>query len=98
MLDDVHRRHREAGAVDEAADVAVERHVREARLFGLELDRIFFVAVAQLVPLAVAELGVVVEVDLPVERDHVALLGDDERVDLAERAVFFDEELVEARA
>ena len=31
VLDDVHRRHREAGAVDEAADVAVERHVGEAR-------------------------------------------------------------------
>ena len=64
VLDDVHRRHREAGAVDEAADVAVERDVGEAGVLGLELDRIFLVDVAQLVPLRVAELGVVVEVDL----------------------------------
>jgi hypothetical protein len=36
----------------------------------------------------VTELGVVVEVDLRVERDHVARLRDDEGVDLEERAVF----------
>ena len=32
VLDQVHRRHREAGAVDHAADVAVELDVREALL------------------------------------------------------------------
>ena len=38
--------------------------------------------VAQLGPLLVAELGVVVEVELGVERDDVVVLGDDQRVDL----------------
>ncbi len=97
VLDDVHRGHREAGAVHEAADVAVERHVREARLFGLELDWILFVAVAELGPFFVAEVGVVVEGHLGVEGDDFAKLGDDERVDLAEGAVFFHEELVKVR-
>ena len=91
VLDDVHRRHREAGAVDEAADVAVERHVVEARGLRLELDRVLLVRVLEVLPLGVAELGVVVEVDLRVERDDVAALGDDERVDLAERAVLLDD-------
>jgi hypothetical protein len=37
QLDDVHRRHGEAGAVDHAADLAVERDVVEVELRGLEL-------------------------------------------------------------
>ena len=44
QLDDVHRRHREAGAVDQAADVAVERDVVEVVLaatrFGARLPAI----------------------------------------------------------
>jgi hypothetical protein len=64
VFDDVHRAHREAGAVDEAAHVAVERHVVEARLLGLELDGIFLFRVAELVPLGMAKERVVVEVEL----------------------------------
>ena len=63
----------------------------------LELDRVFLVLVLELVPVLVAELGVVVEVDLRVERDHVAVLEDDERVHLEERAVLLHERLVERR-
>ena len=40
----------------------------------------------------VAEEGVVVEVELGVERQQVALAGDDQRVDLGERAVELDEQ------
>ena len=47
-LDDVHRRHRQAGAVDQAADVAVELDVAQVVLAGLELRRVFLVHVAQL--------------------------------------------------
>jgi hypothetical protein len=48
----------------------------EAHVLRLELDRIFLVGVAQLrVPRRVAELGVVVERHLAVERQHRALLG-----------------------
>src|SRR5450432_488437 len=46
-LDDVHRGHREARAVDEATDVAIERDVVEADLFGLNLDGIFFVLIEE---------------------------------------------------
>ena len=72
-LDDVHRRHRQAGAVDQAADVAVELDVVEAELAGLDLERVFLVEVAQLDDVLVAEQRVVVEVHLGVEREHVAV-------------------------
>ena len=46
MLDDVHRGHRQAGAVDEAGDVAVELDVIEAELAGLDFQRRFLVQIA----------------------------------------------------
>ena len=94
-LDDVHGRHGEAGAVDHAADVAVELDVVEAVLGGLELGRVFLVRVAQRLDLLVAEERVVVEVHLGVERQHLAVAGDDQRIDLDERGVELDEGLVQ---
>ena len=43
MLDDVHRRHRQARAVDEAGDAAVELDVIEVELAGLDFQRRFLV-------------------------------------------------------
>ena len=94
-LDEVHRGHREAGAVDEAADVAVELDVAEARFAGAEFVRVFFGGVAELGELRVAEQGVVVEADLGVEGEQLAGLGDDERVDLDQAAIERDEQLAE---
>ena len=54
-LDDVHGRHGEAGAVDHAADVAVERDVGEVVLRGLDLLGVLFGDVAQLDDVLVAE-------------------------------------------
>ena len=96
VLDDVHRGHREAGAVDEAADVAVERDVVQAGRGRLELDRVLLVLVLELGPVLVPELRVIVEVDLRIERDDVAVLEDGERVDLQERAILLHEGLVES--
>ena len=44
--DRVHRRHRQAGAVDDAADVTVQRDVVQAVAGGLDLFRVFLVEVA----------------------------------------------------
>ena len=95
QLDDVHRRHREAGAVDHAADVAIELDVVQGELRRLDLERIFFVEIAQLLDVGVAEERVVVEVHLRVEREQVAVFGDDQRIDLEQRGVGGDERLVE---
>ncbi len=46
-FDEVHRRHREPGAVDHAADRAVELDEREPRLARLAVGRVLLVGIAQ---------------------------------------------------
>ncbi len=60
----------------------------------LELGRVFLGGVAQILDVLVAEERVVVEIDLGVERDHVARAGHDERIDLDDRGVQCGEGLV----
>ena len=46
MLDDVHRRHGQARAVDQAGDVAVQLDVIQVELAGLDFQRGFLLLVA----------------------------------------------------
>ena len=68
QLDDVHGGHGQPGAVHHAADVAAELDIVQTMLGGFNFERLFLVQVAQLVQVGVAEEGVVVEVELGVER------------------------------
>ena len=91
-LDEVHRGHREAGAVDHAADVAVELDERQVVPPRLDVGRVLGVEVPQLLELRVAGERRVVEGDLGVEAHQpldrravrVVLPDDRERVDLHE--------------
>ena len=94
-LDDVHGRHGEAGAVDHAADRAVERDIVEIELRGLDLLGVFLGLVAQRRDLRMQEQRVVVEVDLGVEADQLLVLGDDQRIDLEQAHVGVDKGLIE---
>ena len=85
--DHVERRHDQPGAVAEDADVAVELHVGEPALLRHALLRVLRRGVAQRGDVRVAVEGVVVDRDLGVERDHLARLGHQQRVDLDERGV-----------
>ena len=85
--DHVERRHDQAGAVAEDADVAVELDVLDALLLGAALDRVFVLGVRELLVLGVAVERVPVQRDLRVERLHLPLGRDDQRVDLGERRV-----------
>ena len=85
------------GAVDHAADIAVELDVVELVLAGFELDRVLLVLVAQRLDFGVAEQRVVVERHLGVERQQVAGPGHDQRVDLDQRRVEFGKGAVERR-
>ena len=67
-LDHVHGRHGEPGAVDDAADVALQPDIGQAAVGGLGLARVLLRLVAQLGDLRPAEQGVVVEAHLGVER------------------------------
>ena len=87
VREDVDGRHREAGAVDDAADVAVEVHVADADARRLALDRVGDVAPRRVGEQPLAVVGVVVEADLRVQRDDPAVRRHRERVDLEQRAV-----------
>ena len=82
MLDHVHRRHREAGAIDDAADFAVEADVIQAVLMRLRLARIALRGVVHVDDVAATEQRIVVEGHLRVEREDLVVLGDDQRIDL----------------
>ena len=86
-LGDVHRRHGQAGAVDQAADVAVERDVVEIELRGLDFIRVLLVEVTHRDDIGMAEQRVVVEIHFRIKRNHVAGVGEYQRIDLGERRV-----------
>ena len=68
-LDRVHRRHGQAGAVDHAADVTVQLdEVGDAGFLRAHLGRVFLVDIAVVDDVGVFVLGVVVEVELGVQR------------------------------
>ena len=98
-FDDVHRCHREACAVHEAADVAIERDVGKTKLVRADFRGILFVWVEQLLDRGLAEERVVIELELRIEREHatvgVLLVGwrDDERIDFDEARVLLAEDL-----
>ena len=66
-LDEVHRRHRQAGAVDHAADVAVELDEADALGAPAIIGRVLLGEVAHRLQVRVAEERGVVEHDLRVE-------------------------------
>ena len=93
--DDVEGGHAEAGAVAEDADVAVELHVGEALLLRHALLGVLDEALLQVGEVLMPEERGVVDRHLGVERDHVAVLGDDQGIDLDQGGVALVEGLME---
>ena len=99
ILDDVHRAHRQAGPVDQTADVAGQADVTQARLRGPQLGGVFFRSVAQLLQVGMAEQGVVVEGDLGVDGHARRRLSmHHQRIDLGEAAILLQIHLRQGRA
>ena len=96
-LDDVHGRHGEPGAVDHAADGAVERNVIEVVFRRLDLLVVLLAEIAQRQDVGMAVERVVVEADLGIEADELAVLGDDQRIDLEQAHVLVGERFIELR-
>jgi hypothetical protein len=65
-------------------------------LAGAPLHRIFLLRIAQLREVRVTEDRVGVDVDLGIQRDEMARLGDDQRIDLDQAGVLLDVEPVES--
>ena len=93
--DHVQGAHDDAGAVAHDADVAGQSDVGDALAVGLGLDRVFFGLFFEAQERLVAEEGVVVDVELGVGGDDLAVLEDHEGVDLGEGGVAADEDVVE---
>src|SRR5690606_14425467 len=81
QLDGVHGGHGQAGAIHQAADVAVELDVGQVELAGFDFGGIFFIEVAVCHDFRMTEQGVRIEVELGVERNNVAGTGKDQRID-----------------
>ena len=94
MGDDVERGHAQAGAIAEDADVPSELHVGEALLFCHPLLWILGGEIAQLGELLVPVQRAVVDRDLGVQGDDLALGGDDQGVDLDQRRVLGERDVV----
>ena len=87
-LDDVHRRHGKARAIDHAADIAVERHIGEVPFGGLDFLGVLFGLVAQGLDVVVPEQRIAIERS-PWRREPAgAVVHDDQRIDL-EQAMSF---------
>ena len=96
VLNNIHRRHGQAGPIDHAGDGAVQLDVVEGIFAGLHLKRVFFGGVAQRLDFRMTEKGIVVESDLGVERKELVIFGGDEGIDLHQRSVSFNKGLVQA--
>lgn len=94
-LDDIHGGHGKAGAVDKAADVTVELDEVETGLGGAHLIGVLLGGVAPLEGLLLAELGVVVKVELGVHAHDLVVRSLGEGVDLDLGGVLLEEDLVE---
>src|SRR5690606_18859504 len=92
-LDEIHRAHGEASAVDQATDVPLELHVAKTGSPGTQFVGVFLACVTQLFELRMAKHRVVVEGDLPVEGHQLAATSDHQRSDVHEPAIKRDEEL-----
>src|SRR6185312_8184212 len=94
-LDDVHGCHGQAGAIDHAANLAIQLDVGKIVSGGFDLHRIFFIQVAQFDNVRVPEQGVVVKVQLGIQADDVAVLRDNQRIDLQQAHVLGQKGVVE---
>ena len=90
LVDHVAGAHGQAGPVGDDAHVAVEPDVLQALRTGQPLALVELVDVTELVPLGMAEGGVVVQGHLGVEGVHLAVGREDQRVDLDQVGVAFD--------
>ena len=93
-LDQVHGAHGETGPVDEASDVAVERHVAEPELLGPKLSRVLFGGIEHLRNTLLARERVVVEVELGVDGHEPPFRGRGRHqgVDLGQAGVGLEKE------
>ena len=93
--DDIERRHGEPGAVNHAANRAIQADIAEVVFAGASLHGVFLVGVAEFGEVFLAEEGVVVDGDFGVHGDEGAVGSQGEGVDFEEGEVALDDGAVE---
>nr|GME07389.1 Uncharacterised protein [Ipomoea batatas] len=91
VLNDVHRTHREACAVNHTTDVAFQRNIVQFPLCRVRFTRIFLAWIAHFTQLWLTEQGIAIGTQFAIQTDQVALLGDHQRVDLNHRQIALQE-------
>ena len=91
----VHRGHGKSGAIDDAADIAIEGDIIQPVRRGLDFLGVFLVEVTQIVHLRLTIEGVAVEFHLRVHREQSAFPGERERIDFDEQGVVVAKTAVE---
>ena len=94
-MQDIESRHGEAGAVDQAADRAVELDVGEVILAGGDFKGVELGIVDHVGIFAMTKDGVVVKSDLGIHRHQPAGLGDDQGIDLDQSAILCQTDAVQ---
>src|SRR6202790_4579555 len=94
-LDGVHGRHREPRAINETADVAIERDVRKIELGSFDFGGILLVEVAHGDDIRMAEQRVGIEIELGVEGKRFAVAGENEGVDFRQRRIALVEGVIQ---
>eukprot|EP00040_Diaphanoeca_grandis_P038493 m.256629 g.256629 ORF g.256629 m.256629 type:complete len:437 (-) comp34539_c0_seq1:56-1366(-) len=95
QLNDIHRCHRKASAIDQASDVAVHTHVVEPELARRNFTRVLFARVDVGEDVFLSEGRVCVESNLCVKANNTAVRSGGERVDLDLGGINIHEQSVE---
>lgn len=95
QLDDVHGGHGEAGAVDQAADVAVQLDVVQVAFLSDDLVLRLLSLVLLREQLLLTEFGVIVDSDLRVAGQESAIGGCHQGVNLNQVAIILPEHVVQ---
>ena len=99
MLNDVHRGHRQAGAVDQTSDVAVQLYVIQIIFARFDFQRGLFGEVSHGLNIEMTIERVVVQADFRVHGLEgllaIGLLDHAERIDLDHRSVAFPPGLID---
>ena len=90
-FDDVHRRHRQAGAIHQTSNVSVEADVVQFMFRRLDFARIFLRNISHRGDLRMSIKRIVIEIEFCIEREHVALLRHHQRIDFHHRTIATDE-------
>ena len=99
QLDDVHRGHGQSRSVDQTADVAIQGDITQPELIGAKLRLIFLARVEHLRHVLVAKQRVVIEGELRVDGQHLAVgifirrRCHNKRIDLRETRIRIEKQL-----